>query len=104
LFASRAENQQPDQYCEDKTITQIIRLITLKYFQRAYISTKTSKKQKKNNGLQNIVSSPCIPQQNCLRLLLEKMSGSILSLDIHKDRIGLTVASHPSAPEPAKTL
>jgi RNase H-fold protein (predicted Holliday junction resolvase) len=33
-----------------------------------------------------------------------KVSGSILSLDIHKDRIGMAVASHPSFGERAQTL
>jgi RNase H-fold protein (predicted Holliday junction resolvase) len=33
-----------------------------------------------------------------------KVSGSILSLDIHKDRIGMAVASHPSFGERTQTL
>lgn len=34
----------------------------------------------------------------------KKLNGSVLSLDIHKDRIGLAVASHPSFGEASKAL
>jgi RNase H-fold protein (predicted Holliday junction resolvase) len=45
---------------------------------------------------QNLMKVLTTPSKIASALDWRKVSGSVLSLDIHKDRIGLAVASHPS--------
>jgi RNase H-fold protein (predicted Holliday junction resolvase) len=53
---------------------------------------------------QKLMSVLTTPSKIASSLDWRKISGSVLSLDIHKDRIGLALASHPSYGEEACTF
>lgn len=44
------------------------------------------------------------PSKIATTLNWKKLGGAVLSLDVHKDRIGMALASHPAQHEPSTTL
>jgi RNase H-fold protein (predicted Holliday junction resolvase) len=79
-------------------------------YDQSHISQNAPHKNGNPKNLHNTMTSNKLiqllasPSKIATALDWRKVGGSALSLDIHKDRIGMAIASHPSFEEPTTTL